>query len=312
MRFWDSPVRPLPVAFPPVHGEVLGWYLHRLAEANCTTPSRIAQSLVPLSGSTQIGTRADGLRNWGPDALTRLSIMTGTSTKTLVRSLPGLARLAAREHGEIVRLRRDLHVACPHCVRRRGITEPVLAHLSTGSRLCAKHGIWLDGNTHYRLLGLPEVVQAQRRHRRLAERFPDTIENALLETHQLVSSWLGTNAQPALSDRWQLRLAKLPHQEPFPHSLINRGGDDRRRIITYPEVVTMLRITADPHWRAHRIPDSKFISAENHRKTMDAVFSEAERLLAVPTLRTPPRKRTFNNDPLFRWTDPRGRVRFSR
>ncbi|MGO4459903.1 hypothetical protein AB4039_21790 [Streptomyces sp. M-16] len=76
--------------------------------------------------------------------------------------------------------------------------------------------------------------------------------------------------------------------------------------------MTMLKITADPRWRALRIPDSKLVSAEEHRDTMNTVFTEAERRLAVPTLRDMPKRRTLNNDPLSRWTDPRGRVRFSR
>jgi hypothetical protein len=310
MRPWEAPARLLPVPFPPVHGEVLGWYLHRLATANSTTPGRIAQSLGP-SGHMIVRTRTDALPNWTPAALPRLAIMTGTSVQTLQRSLPALAYMAARDRGETARAPRRLHVACPHCMRRRNITKLILAHLPIGQRLCPKHGIWLEGDTHYRLEHLPEVIDAQHRHQRLTSRFPDTIEKATIQTRKLLHSWLTVKTQPTLLKRWEARFASLPHQDSPYFNLVRRTGGARGEIVAYPEFVSLLGMIADPRWRRCRIPDSRLVTAEQHQHAMNIVFTEAERRLAVSTLRDMPKKKAIQNDPLSRWVDPRGRVRFT-
>lgn len=308
MDIWEDPVRLLPIPFPPVHGEVLGWYLNRLARANCTTAGRIARSLAPTSGHMLVSTRTDALRNWAPSVLPRLAVMTGTSVETLKRSLPGLARLAARDEGEIIRLRRDLYVVCPHCMRRKGITRPILAHLPVGRQLCTKHGIWLNGHTHYRLERLPEVIVAQHRHHHLARRFPRTIEKATVETRKIVHSWLMIDNQRQLQLRWQGRIRTLPQQQPQYSNLIRRKRDARELIVTYPEFVTLLGMLANPRWRQLRMPDSNLVSAEEHRNTMAELFTEAEQRLALPTLRKMPGGKKIHHDPLFRWADPKGRA----
>ncbi|WP_328901390.1 TniQ family protein [Streptomyces sp. NBC_00441] len=294
---WEVPARPLPVTFPPVHGEVLGWYLHRLAEANCTIPSRITQSVGP-SGPVLLNTRTDALRKWTPAVLPRLATITGTSPETLLRSLPSIARLVTRHRGEAVNSRRDLYVACPHCILRRGITQPILAHLPVGRRLCHKHRIWLDGSTHYRLGQLPEVIDAQHRCHRLTSRFPQTIEKASIQATKLVGSWLLVKTQPILLKRWQRRLDAIPHRQgPDHNNLVNHKGKNRGLIAIYPEFVTMLSIIADPCWRKYRMPDSRLVTVEEHRHAMDMVFAEAEQRLGVPTLRDMPGKKSFHNDP---------------
>ncbi|MFJ5843062.1 TniQ family protein [Streptomyces shenzhenensis] len=308
MEPWEIPARLLPVPFPPIHGEVLGWYLNRLARANCTSAARIAESLAPTSGHLLVSNRTDALSNWAPSALPRLAAMTGASVETLKRSLPGLARLAARDEGEIIRLRRDLCVACPHCMRRKGITRPVLAHLPVGLQLCTKHGIWLNGNTHYRLDQLPEVINAQHHHRRLAKRFPHTLGRATDETRKIVHSWLMVKNQPRLRSRWQRRIQTLPQQEPRYSNLIRRRRDDRELIVTYPEFVALLGMLANPRWRRLRMRDSMLVPAEEHRQTMAALFTEAEHRLTLPTLREMPDRKKIFHDPLSRWADPRGRA----
>ncbi len=304
----EAPARLLPVPLPPVHGEVLGWYLNRLAKANCTTAGRIAQSLAPTSGHLMVSTRTDTLSNWAPSVLPRLAVMTGTSVETLKRSLPGLARLAARDEGETIRLRRDLHVACSRCMRRKGITRPILAHLPAGRQLCTKHGIWLDGNTHYRLDHLPDVIRAQHQHFRIVKRFPRTIGAATVEARKIVHTWLMVDSQRQLQLRWHGRIQMLPQQQPRYPNLIRHRRDTRGLIVTYPEFVPLLGILADPRWRQLRMPDSTLVSPEEHRNAMAELFTEAERQLALSTLRKMPYNKKIHHDPLFRWADPRGRA----
>jgi hypothetical protein len=302
---WETPVRLLPLPLPPVHGEVFGWYLHRLAAANQVTAGQLAKTLTPFKNA-QVGMRTDTLWRWTPMVLPRLALLTGLTPEILRILLPAIARVEARTTGEVVRYRRRLYIACSHCMHRRGITRPVLAHRPADLQLCRRHGIWVDGNRHYRIGHLPELVTAEHRHRRIARRFPDTLGAATKEAQHLVRSWLLNKKQPHLLSRWNNRLAQLPPKEAIYGNIIRRRVDEREYIATYPEFVTLLGILADPAWRALREPGRR-TSLSQHRHTIDAVYAEAENRLNVPTLREKLRSHAFSNDPLFRWTDPLGR-----
>jgi hypothetical protein len=305
MEPWEAPVRLLPLPLPPVHGEVFGWYLHRLAAANQVTAGQLAKTLTPFKNA-QVGKRTDTLWRWTPMVLPRLAILTGLTPETLRMLLPAIARVEARTAGDVVHYRRRLYVACSHCMHHRGITRPVLAHRPADLQLCRRHGIWVDGNRHYRVGHLPELVTAEHRHRRIARRFPDTLEAATKEAQHLVRSWLLNKNQPHLLSRWNDRLAQLPPKEAIYGNIIRRRVDEREYIATYPEFVTLLGMLADPAWRALREP-GRWTSLSQHRRTIDSVYTEAEHRLNVPTLREKLRSHAFSNDPLFRWTDSLGR-----
>ncbi|MFJ5105434.1 hypothetical protein, partial [Streptomyces sp. NPDC088554] len=87
---------------------------------------------------------------------------------------------------------------------------------------------------------------------------------------------------------------------------IRRRVDEREYIATYPEFVTMLGMVADPAWRARRAP-RRWVNLSQHRRTIDAAYTEAEHRLNVPSLRKNRHTHTFSNDALFRWTDSLGR-----
>ncbi|MFC9429923.1 TniQ family protein [Streptomyces sp. NPDC056987] len=305
MEPWEAPVRLLPLPLPPVHGEVFGWYLHRLAAANQVTAGQLAKTLTPFKNA-QVGKRTDTLWRWTPMVLPRLAALTGLTPETLRMLLPAIARVEARTAGDVVRYRRRLYVACSHCMHRRGITRPVLAHRPADLQLCRRHGIWVDGNRHYRVGHLPELVSAEHRHRRIARRFPDTLEAATKEAQHLVCSWLHNKNQPHLLSRWNDRLAQLPPKEAIYGNIIRRRVDERDYIATYPEFVTLLGMLADPAWRTLRAP-RRWANLSQHRRTINAVYAEAEHRLNVPTLREKLHSHTFSNDALFRWTDPLGR-----
>ncbi|MFF6949385.1 hypothetical protein ACFZAD_12090 [Streptomyces iakyrus] len=164
----------------------------------------------------------------------------------------------------------------------------------------------MDGKRHYRVGHLPELVTAEHRHRRIARRFPDTLEAATKEAQHLVRSWLLNKNQPHLLSRWNDRLAQLPPKEAIYGNIIRRRVDEREYIATYPEFVTLLGMVADPAWRAIRAP-RRWANLSQHRRTINAVYTEAEQRLNVPTLREKLRSHAFSNDALFRWTDSLGR-----
>jgi hypothetical protein len=172
--------------------------------------------------------------------LPRLAVLTGLTPETLRMLLPAIARVEARTASDVVRYRRRLYAACSHCTHRRGITRPVLAHRPADLQL------WVDGNRHYRVGHLPELVTAEHRHRRIARRFPDTPAAVTKEAQHLVRSWLLNKNQPHLLSRWNDRLAQLPPKEAIYGHIIRRRVDEREYIATYPEFVTLLGMVADP------------------------------------------------------------------
>ncbi|MFI0260185.1 hypothetical protein ACH4OW_14280 [Streptomyces sp. NPDC017056] len=301
----EAPVRLLPLPLPPVHGEVFGWYLHRLAAADQVTASQLAKSLTPFKNA-QVGKRTDTLWRWTPMVLPRLAILTGLTPETLRMLLPAIARVEARTAGDVVRYRRRLYVACSHWMHRRGIIRPVLAHRPADLQLYHRHGIWLDGNRHYRVGHLPELVTAEHRHRRIARRLPDTLEAATKEAQHLVRPWLLNKNQPHLLSRWNDRLAQIPPKEAIYGHIIRRRVDEREYIATYPELVALLGMVADLAWRALRAP-RRWANLSRHRRSITAVYTEAEQRLNVPTLREKLRSHAFSNDAFFRWTDSLGR-----
>ncbi|WP_171164929.1 hypothetical protein [Streptomyces sp. I05A-00742] len=111
MEPWEAPVRFLPLPLPPVHGEVFGWHLNRLAAANYVTSGQLAQTLTPFKNAL-IGKRTDTLWRWTPMVLPRLALLTGLTHETLRMLLPAISRIEARTGGEVIRYRRRLYVAC--------------------------------------------------------------------------------------------------------------------------------------------------------------------------------------------------------
>src|SRR5690606_32241280 len=212
--------------------------------------------------------------------------------------LPAISRIEARTGGEVIRYRRRLYVACSHCMHRRGITEPVLAHRPADLQLCRRHGIWLDGNRQYRVSHLPELATAQHRHPRIARRFPDTLEAATKEAQHMIRSWLLNKKQPHLLSRWNDRLAQLPPKEAAYENIIRRRVDEREFIDTYPEFVTMLSMVASPRWRVPRAP-RQWVNLRHPRHTRDAVNVEAGHRPIIAYLRQKRQPNTFSNDALF-------------
>src|SRR5690606_13380751 len=151
-------------------------------------------------------------------------------------------------------------------------------------QLCRRHGIWLDGNRQYRVSHLPELATAQHRHRRIARRFPDTLEAATKEAQHMVRSWLLNKKQPHLLSRWNDRLAQLPPKDAASESILRRRADERELIASLPELVTILGMVAAPAWRARPAP-RQWVNLSQHRRTIDAVYAEADRRPNVPSLR---------------------------
>jgi hypothetical protein len=80
-----TPARTLPVPLPPLHRELLGSYLHRLAGANHLTIRDLSREIGPSRYHQRDSDDPDG---WTPGAVTRLAALAGTTAFALRHALP--------------------------------------------------------------------------------------------------------------------------------------------------------------------------------------------------------------------------------
>ena len=118
--------------------------------------------------------------------------------------------------------------------------------------LCLSHRIWLGSAAHPRLrrqydvAGLPEIIQAQGRHTRLARRRGrQTAITAIAEASRITALWARhgfyrTRRIPLIRE---LR-GEVPITGKLPPS------DNVTAVVTYPETVDLARILAMPRWRS--------------------------------------------------------------
>lgn len=241
-------VRVLPLAPPPMHGETIGSYLHRLADANHTTVGILALVIGHGRRYQRTDDTADG---WPPDALPKFAALTGRTMPALTHALPAL-RTARNPDPRIPPTSepdRPACLACRPCMARRGIHSLVMRRAAHHECVCHRHQRWLHGGQQHDLTPLPEVLRANRHHRHLIRRHDraDTSTN-YLQAARLTAEWFRTASQPELHQRWIRRLDALP-ADPFgdPH----HPSDDRITLVTYPESVVLTSLFASPHWRGH-------------------------------------------------------------
>lgn len=232
--------RTLPVLLPPLHHELLGSYLHRLADANHLTIRDLSREIGP---SRYHPRDSDDLTGWTPRAVTRLAALTGTTTIALLHALPVLRTAALT--GQPMALRPPLppwHAhACLLCAARRGVYGLAIVRVFPHERICRRHGRWHGGGTQHPLRArLPEILHANARHRRLVRRQgAAAVTERFLQAQAQTRQWLAGNGPAELKSRWERRLGILG-QDPYgdPH----RPSPDRIELITYPETVAMTRL----------------------------------------------------------------------
>jgi len=132
--------------------------------------------------------------------------------------------------------------ACHHCTARKGIRGLVIQRAASHENICLRHRRWLDGPEQHSLHTLPELCNANRRHRRLRRQHDATILNAALtRARDLVHDWLEADDQPDLQHRWTHRLTQLrcdPGADPY------RPSRHRVELATYPEMVLLAELFA--------------------------------------------------------------------
>jgi hypothetical protein len=144
------PPRRIPVVPRPVHGELSGSYLARVAHANGTDLRTFVGLLgrLPSRMPTEGQDLAVMVLTLNDAAFARLLAYTGLPGDHLIKAIPSLTPGTFRSPGEQPAIRisflRTLAADCPGCRMRRGG-----AHLDTRvfphKTACLRHGYWLHG-----------------------------------------------------------------------------------------------------------------------------------------------------------------------
>jgi hypothetical protein len=232
-----APPSRLPRPVPPFLGETITSYLYRLAVASQLQPADLHAHLT-------------GTRQHGPVTLDNLAAATGRSHRSLGYALPEL-RPGAMPRADPVLPGHVRRTVCWRCAARRDAFPFATVWQPAEASICPSRLIWLGSGAPARHRGqydvgdLPEILQAQRRHHRLARRYGrQAAIEALAEAAHITALWARhglhrdrrTPLIHALRDRVPLT-GKLP------------SGDPVTPVVTYPETVDLARVLAMPRWR---------------------------------------------------------------
>lgn len=232
-----APARTLPVPLPPLHRELLGSYLHRLAEANHLTIRGLSREIGP---GRYCRRDSDDTAGWTPLAVTRLAALAGTTAIALLHALPVLQAIASagQEAAPGPSLPPWHAHACLLCAARRGACGLAIIRVFPHEKICGRHARWHGGGPQRPLRDLlPEIPHANALHRRLARRQGTTaVTGHFLQAQAQTRQWLADDGPAGLKSRWKHRLGLLG-EDPYgdPH----RPSPDRIEVVTYPETVTM-------------------------------------------------------------------------
>lgn len=155
---------PLPRQVKPFPAETSASYVARLAHANRLDAEALRYYIT------------SDRRRSPPMPAARLAVVTGIPAQVLRYAIPDLdPRLPAVNQGSPqIQRHRDDGPACRMCVLARGITQPVRCWKRPERVICLRHRRWicpLTRDDQPDLSNQPEILQAHKRHLRLARRF---------------------------------------------------------------------------------------------------------------------------------------------
>jgi hypothetical protein len=140
---------------------------------------------------------------------------------------------------------------CWRCAARRDSFPYATVWQPAEVSICPSHRIWLGSAAHPRLRGqydvggLPEILQAQGRHCRLASRRGrQAAIDAIAEASQITALWA---RHGFYRDRRVPLIQELRGEVPLTGKL--PPGDEVTAVVTYPETVDLARVLAMPRWR---------------------------------------------------------------
>jgi hypothetical protein len=223
----------LPRPVPPFPGETTASYVFRLAVANELHPEDLRTHLA-------------GRREHGPVNLDALAAAAGRPRYDLAWALPELRPGAGRALSGYVR-----RTVCWRCAALRGSFPYAAVWQPAEICVCLPHRVWPGSAAHPRLrwqydIGrLPEIIQAQGKHTRLARRRGRRAAiTAIGEASRITALWA---RHGFYRDRRVPLIRELRGKVPITGKL--PSFDDVMAAVTYPETVDLARVLAMPRWR---------------------------------------------------------------
>jgi hypothetical protein len=231
-------LRPLPRPVKPFHNETIGSYLDRLADANRLDREAFR---IYIAGDHHKA---------APIPLHRLSRLSGQATDVLRDALPDLK--SADQQDQASRFRRSpggrywVRLACARCTATRGIATQVQCRLRLEDVVCLRHRRWLGrssyGCSQCALTSQPEILRANRRHRRLLSCHGRNVtEAAYRESDRICEVWRNRRTH----DQDFYRLMNIFHTGDWE---VPRD-DPTVEAAAYPQIIALTRLLVSPDWR---------------------------------------------------------------
>jgi len=256
-----TPLRALPRTVTPMLDETLDSFVWRLARRN---------------GLDVFGLRdfiTAGSHHQAPIVTERLSLLTGRSARALHLAMPELAGPEERASLPLTgRPRPGGHRrhACPKCARMF-VSDPtgwVRVWARHEDVVCQRHWYWTDSISAVSLAGHPDVVRANRRHRRLIRRWG---REAIHETYERAT---------AICDDWYRISRDLKERV----SRTDWNPATAFGASIYPHAVALTRLMTATYWRA-LIIDEQHPAGPQHRDLSRFVLAGRYRLsLSTPSI----------------------------
>lgn len=284
------PVRPLPLRIRPVIDETVDSYFKRLASANgyffsvlrdhITGTLKVRavppQAVLGLSGRPERKMRYAMLEFNSPQELANMSIVG--------RPRPGIVG----------------GTKCRSCTRAMGIEPPVVVWRRTEDVLCHRHRRWPGTEHDIDLTDYPEVIQANKLHRRLIRKLGrKEVLPAFRSAKAIVDEWAD---RPSYRTEYDRRMRRF-HGPKWKVS----WRDPTVLASKYPQTVGLTRLLAVPYWKALALadPDGSPAFVEELRRTVEPQYDwyrYSHYRYYEPVVRWFQDEREYRRDP--RWRMP--------
>ena len=278
-------LRPVPRRVTPFPGEIISSYLARMAKANRVDADTLRRYIAGGSDGRAL-------------PVDRVAAVAGVPAPALKRAIADLDGAAPGRttnysyHWTVGVCTRVIGWACHLCAFARGASGPVMCWKPAEDVVCLRHLRWTgsDDPLQPALERQRNIVEAQRRHRRLIRRHGREEVTAGIEVAgHICDKWYRLRENDGEFNR-RLEVFHGPGWVlPQVHPTI--------RAAAYPQVVALARLLASPYWRALAVGDS---SAGR------VLFGQELKRTVAPSCRWP--QQVGSTDPLYRWLFGNGRV----
>lgn len=283
----SSPRQVLPRRVVAFRHEVVHSFIARLASANYLN---LDDFTAYLAG-----------RRYGPPQLDRLAKVAGYDTESL--------RTILAATGDTDRFRRrqmaEARPACRRCMARRGTLEAVRCWFPDHHTVCQRHHLWIgpsvtEPHEQQDITGMPDVVAASRRHRRIVRRYGvNAAQVAYRDATNIVDRWHHLGQHLA---NHRHRLAK--HLDAHGRTRFHEHGIESHAA-AYPDIITVTTVLINPRWReyAAQPPTGRLSAGTLVHLRKQEIYNQVSQHLGLDC------RPASYDDPLARWVRDQERTR---